>query len=143
MTADNFIDTNILVYAIDPDFENNRKGRVALEILEKKDIGISIQVLQEFYSVTTRKLKKVLPEEEVFALIEKYLQLPVVHNDERLLIEGIQNSIRYQTSYWDGSIIAAAERLECKVLYTEDLNDGQRYGSVMVRNPFLGDSIEG
>ncbi len=140
MIADSFIDTNILVYAVDPDFAVNRKHLVALEILERADIGLSTQVLQEFYTVATRKLKRALPEEEVFALIEEYLRLPVVHIDQMILVEGIHNSIKYQISYWDGAIIAAAERLKCRTLYTEDLNNGQEYGTVTVRNPFTGDS---
>jgi predicted nucleic acid-binding protein len=46
-------------------------------------------------------------------------------------------STRYQISYWDGAIIAAAERLGAKLLYTEDLNHNQIYGTVTARNPFL------
>jgi predicted nucleic acid-binding protein len=49
----------------------------------------------------------------------------------------IEISVRYQTSYWDGLILAAAESISSPRLYSEDLIHGQRYGSVEVLNPFL------
>ena len=63
--------------------------------------------------------------------------MPVVAVDADLVREGIRHSIRYQISYWDAALIAAAERLDAPTLYTEDLNHGQLYGSVKVINPFL------
>lgn len=47
-------------------------------------------------------------------------------------------SEHYKVSYWDGAIVCAAEVLRAPILYTEDLNDGQFYGKVQVRNPFAG-----
>ena len=49
----------------------------------------------------------------------------------------IEISVRYQTSYWDRVILAAAESISAPRLYSEDLNHGQWYGSVEVLNPFL------
>ena len=54
-----------------------------------------------------------------------------------LIKVAIEISWRYRISYWDGAILAAAERLGAEVLYTEDLNHGQAYGTVRVINPFL------
>ena len=54
-----------------------------------------------------------------------------------VVLAGIDNARRYQISYWDGAIIAAAERLGARIVYSEDLNHGQTYGSVRVENPFL------
>jgi predicted nucleic acid-binding protein len=51
-------------------------------------------------------------------------------------MSAIQNEERYQISFWDALILAAADSGGAEVLYTEDLNDGQQYGSVLVRNPF-------
>lgn len=56
--------------------------------------------------------------------------------NQNLVASGIELSRRYKISYWDGAIIAAAMRLAADTLYTEDLNDGQVYGAVTVRNPF-------
>ena len=54
-----------------------------------------------------------------------------------VVVAGIDHARRYQLSYWDGAIIAAAERLGARIVYSEDLNHGQTYGSVRVENPFL------
>jgi predicted nucleic acid-binding protein len=57
--------------------------------------------------------------------------------DQPLIRVGIEISLRYRIDYWDGAILAAAERLGAGTLYTEDLNHGQSYGPVRVVNPFL------
>ncbi len=61
---------------------------------------------------------------------------PFVPTDISLIRSAIATSERYQISYWDAAILAAAERIGAGILYTEDLNHGQRYGSVLVQNPF-------
>ena len=61
----------------------------------------------------------------------------MVWTDYPLIVAGIETALRFGVSYWDGAIIAAAERLGAPILYTEDLNHGQRYGSVQAVNPFL------
>jgi predicted nucleic acid-binding protein len=48
----------------------------------------------------------------------------------------MDNELQYQISFWDGLILAAAEAGGAEMLYTEDLNDGQQYGGILVRNPF-------
>jgi predicted nucleic acid-binding protein len=59
-----------------------------------------------------------------------------VPTDYPLIVAAVELSLRYGISYWDGAILAAAEVLEAPTLYTEDLNHGQRYGQVLVLNPF-------
>lgn len=140
MIADVFLDTNILAYAVDLNPEYERQREIATALVAKSDFGISAQVLQEYYSVVTSKLRPMIPAEQAFLHVDRLMEFPVIAIDEGIVTEGIRNSVKYQISYWDGAIIAAAERLECKVLYTEDLNDGQQYGSVTVRNPFLADA---
>jgi predicted nucleic acid-binding protein len=60
--------------------------------------------------------------------------------DFGLVAEGIRNSVKFQVSYWDGAIIAAAERLKATTLYSEDLSHGQRCGDVTIVNPFIASS---
>jgi predicted nucleic acid-binding protein len=60
--------------------------------------------------------------------------------DYPLIVAGIESSLRFNISFWDGAIIAAAERLGATTLYTEDLNHGQHYRSVQAINPFLQQS---
>lgn len=137
MSVDNFLDTNILAYAADMNPSVAQKREIAIELIKNIEFGLSAQVLQEFYSVVTTKMKYSLRPEQAFVYLDQLMTLPVLPIDQGIVTLGIQNSIEYQISYWDGAIIAAAEQLKCRLLYTEDLNHGQRYGSVEVRNPFL------
>jgi predicted nucleic acid-binding protein len=142
MRADCFIDTNILVYAIDGSEENARKKRVGMELLSKVDFGLSAQVMQEFYVTVTCKIELPISPDEALAYIDRYSAFPVVLTDTGLVTEGIRNSVKYQLSYWDGAILAAADRLGAGILYSEDFNHGQRYGDIQVLNPFAAEASE-
>ena len=93
-------------------------------------------MLQEFYVNATRKADFNLAPEVALQWIEKleeFVWLPV---DTSLVKTAVNVSVRYGISYWDGAIVAAAEALGVPVLYTEDLNHGQAYGTVTAINPF-------
>lgn len=139
MNVSAFLDTNILVYAATGDeYEKTRRER-ALDLFDSEDFALSAQVLQEFYVTVTRKLEVPLTAEEALEWIEQFEAFPCIAVDTSLVKIGIETSARYQTSYWDGAIIAAAEACGARTLYTEDLNHGQRYGAVTAINPFLDD----
>ena len=136
MIADAMIDTNVLVYAASV-FEADRdKSRAAQDILQREHVGLSAQVLQEFIVVTTRKVRRTWSIEEALEWTEALENLPCLPVDATLVRFGGELAARFQLSYWDGAILAAAHRLGASVLYTEDLNHGQLYGSVRVENPF-------
>ncbi len=136
---DAFFDTNILFYAARGRIDDHAKWQVAYGMLSM-NFGTSGQVLAEFYVNTTKKKKKggvpLLPA-EANKWIALLLRKPFVPVDAAIVRQGMANAQNYGISYWDGAIIAAAERLGCKTLYTEDLNHGQTYGSVRAVNPFL------
>lgn len=136
MATVSFLDTNILVYAAAGAKDDHRKWRIAHNLIEEDGASISAQVLQEFYVNVTRPGLGQLPELEVRQWIERLLLFPAADLDFALVLSGIAVSKRYRIAYWDGAIIAAAERLGAETLYTEDLNHGQSYGSVRVINPF-------
>jgi len=136
MIADSMLDTNVLVYAVDASPAHCARQAAAIQLLEKADFGLSAQVLQEFYVTVTRKLAKPLTPYAALEFIDRLHAFPMVAVDQGLVIEGIRNSVKYQLSYWDGAIVAAAERLHARILYSEDLNHGQHYGNVEVVNPF-------
>ncbi|TIP76048.1 MAG: PIN domain-containing protein, partial [Mesorhizobium sp.] len=94
------------------------------------------QVLQEFYVNVTKRADVTLPPAKAAEWVAAISMKPCQDLDSAVVMRGIENSQRYQISYWDGAIIAAAERLGVKTLYTEDLNHGQAYGSVVAVNPF-------
>lgn len=131
-----FLDSNVLLYAAGGRAQAPEKHERALEVLTM-EFGLSAQVLAEFYTNATRKGPKPLAPDVAKQWVANLAKKPCVPIDANIVRSGIELSQRYQISYWDGAIIAAAERLGAKTLYTEDLSDGQVYGSVKVVNPFL------
>ena len=139
MSVEAFLDTNVLVYAAaggNDDDEETAKRRRAVQLIEEEDFGLSAQVLQEFFVTVVRKIEVPLSPSEALEWIEQLEAFPCLPIDRSLVKIAVEVSERYRISYWDGAVLAAAQSLGAKTLYTEDLNDGQRYGSVQVRNPF-------
>lgn len=137
MRADAFVDTNILLYAISTAPEESGKKQRAREILAKTGWGLSIQVLQEFYVNATRAPNPAMRHEDAEATIRQLLLRPVADTDAALMLDAFRLKVRYQLSYWDAAIVAAAQQLGASTLYSEDLQDGQTFDAVKVVNPFL------
>jgi predicted nucleic acid-binding protein len=140
MSDSTFVDTNVLVYAVD-DSEPEKRD-IARRSLESKRYGklvVSAQILGEFYVTVTRKLAEPIPEDKAAEALDWLTLLTVVPIDAALVKHGTQISRTAQLSYWDGLVVAAAARGGCQRLLSEDLNDGQRIGSVRVENPFRHD----
>lgn len=137
MSVDVLLDTNILVYAASTAHEEAAKASVAEKLLASERVGLSGQVIQEFFVTVTQKSRTPLTADEALDWIETFEELPCVPVDPPLIRLAIDISSRYRISYWDGAIVAAAYRLGAGVLYTEDLSHGQLYGSVRAINPFL------
>jgi predicted nucleic acid-binding protein len=139
MSAEYFIDTNILVYANDRSdaVKREKAKRLVLDGLADERMALSTQVLGEFFVTVTRKIRVPLPESEAEKEIRLLRAADIVDVDFHLVVRAIDISRRHSLSYWDSLIVAAAEKAGCAVLYSEDLGNGQSYGSVAVRNPFL------
>lgn len=133
-----FVDTNILLYAEDRDAKSKheRSRDLVLELWDNRDGVVSVQVLQEFYVNATRKLKKPLSTSKALEIVEEYLTWTVVENTSALLTAAIRLQTKAQLSFWDAMIVQAAIEAGCERMYSEDLNHGQRYGSLIVVNPF-------
>jgi predicted nucleic acid-binding protein len=131
-----FFDTNVLLYMNSP--ADLRKQARAQELFDHHmglgSIVLSTQVVQEFYTVGSRKLA--FSRQYLKEAVTKFLALPLVLLGPSHILRAIENEERYQISFGDGLILAAAESAGAEVLFTEDLNDGQQYGEVLVRNPF-------
>ena len=132
--AEVFLDTNILLYLLSGD----RVKADRAEALIAAGGVISVQVLNEFASVASRKLR--LPWAEIREILDTVRRLCRV---EPIRVEthdrGLSLAQRYGFSVYDSMILAAALLAGCKVLYTEDLQDGQEIdGQLTVRNPFSG-----
>ena len=131
-----FIDTNVLAYTCDS--SSGTKQAKALALIEhlkhSANPCISTQVLQELYSILTSKFRvSAADAKEVLFLYEK---LHVVTMEVKDINDAIESSIRWQISIWDALILTSAKKAGCSIVYTEDLNDGQKYGTIKVVNPF-------
>ena len=133
-----FIDTNILLYAVCPGIHERPKAEKARAILRRDDLALSVQVLEEFYVQATRPTRvQPLSHADAAALISLWLRFYIVELSVPLMQSALSLKDRYQTSYWDAAILAAASTAGCKELLSEDLNPGQSHNAVRVINPFL------
>jgi predicted nucleic acid-binding protein len=136
MNAEAFVDTNVLLYAISGVRADREKKMIAAEILRRRDLGMSAQVLSEFYVNATRGQKPPLAHVEAVSFLRTMKRFPIVAVDGEVVFRALEIKERFQTSYWDACIIAAAQVMECRILFSEDLQNGQSFGSVTVANPF-------
>jgi predicted nucleic acid-binding protein len=132
-----FVDTNILVYA--HDFGTGAKHERARTLVEKLWSSgggvLSTQVLQELCINLRRKAVRPLSAEETRRVIEDYASWDVVVNTAESVLQALTIEGRYKISFWDALILQAAGSAGATVLYSEDLGEGQSYGSVRVVNP--------
>jgi predicted nucleic acid-binding protein len=133
-----FVDTNILVYAHDTSAGGKQERARALveQLWNTRDGCLSIQILQEFFVSVTRKIPKPLETAAAKEIIAD-LSLWYVHVPEADDVLGAI-SLHQQTgiSFWDAMMVRSAIEIGCEVIYSEDLNHGQRYDGARVENPF-------
>lgn len=138
MIAPVFVDTNVFVYARDKsEPRKQRQAAALLGELWRGQLGrTSTQVLSEYYVSVTRKLKPGLPDDEAWDDIELLLRWNPQAIDRAVLTAAREIERRYRLSWWDSTIVAAAQLQDCAILLSEDLQDGADIGGVTVRNPF-------
>ncbi len=134
-----FVDTNVLVYAHDRSAGlKHDRARQLVEALWASGLGVlSTQVLQELCVNVRRRANRPLSIEDTRRLVSNYLSWEIVVNTPVSVIQALEIEARHKISFWDSLIIQAAESAGVSVLYSEDLADGQRYGSVRVVNPLI------
>jgi predicted nucleic acid-binding protein len=137
MTAPVFVDSNVFLYALDE--ANPKKQQAArnwrAELWKSRRGRVSFQVLGEFYVNAVRK--QPAARDEVRAEVRDLLAWNPVIADAVLLEQGWKIQDRYQFSYWDALIVAAAKVCGCHYLLTEDMQSGQKLDGIEVVNPFL------
>ncbi len=132
-----FVDTNVLLYAISQDPAERAKATVANEILAAGEIGLSVQVLQEFYVQATRASRMdALTHDQAAGLVEAWCRFPVQVTSVEVMAAALAIRDRFGISYWDAAILAAARALGCSVVLSEDLDDTTDYGGIRVEDPF-------
>lgn len=141
MTDLYFVDTNLLVYARDPQRQpaKHRQARAWLERLWRERNGrLSTQVLNEYYSVVTQKLTPSLATEDAQAEIRTFFAWRPRPLDTATIERAWHVQARYRFNWWDALIVAAAQLGRCDYLLTEDLHAGQDLDGLIVIDPFEG-----
>ncbi len=136
MNGREFVDTNVLIYAFDR--SAGQKRVIAAELVERlwsERAGcVSLQILQEFYVTATRKLE--LPAADAARQVERLGQWVVHRPSFEDVLSAIELHRRKQVAFWDALVLRSAMKLGCSILWSEDLSDGQKWDSVVARNPF-------
>ena len=137
MSGGSFLDANVLAYTDDSRVPQKQEAALALvERVRREGTGVlSTQILQEYFVTATRKLG--VPVETARRKIEIFARMAVVVNQVDDILAAIDLHAAHQLSFWDALLVQAATRSGCSVLFTEDLQHGQRFGELEVINPFL------
>jgi predicted nucleic acid-binding protein len=140
MSGRYFVDTNVLMYAHDSAAGvRHDRAKALIETLWRERSGVlSTQVLQEFAVNLRRKTVRPVDTKKVREIVKDYLSWRVVVNDGESILAALDIEERYRISFWDALVIQSAQVAEAEILYSEDLSDGQLYGSVRVVNPLTG-----
>ncbi len=132
-----FVDTNILVYAHDST-AGTKQSRDLIDQLWETRLGcLSVQVMQEFYVVTTQKVANPLAPESAARIIRNLSQWKVHSPIPEDVLGAVTLQQRTGVSFWDAMILWSAQQLGCSKLWSEDLNHEQEFDEVRVVNPFV------
>ena len=137
MSAPEFLDTNVLVYAYDS--ASPRKQAVARRLLRSALAGhsvISTQVLAEFSATLLHKVSPAVRPNDIIVVLDALGPIKVVLPDAETIRRAVEARAAYSIHFYDGMIVAAAEKARCKRIWSEDLNSGQDYFGITVENPF-------
>ena len=141
MTAEeglSFVDTNVLVYAFEKSDSPKKRAaqRLVSQLMDEDRLRVSTQVLQELYVILTRKAARPCTGAEALAVLEDLAAWPLIVVDYAAIRSAAGLAEQACVSFWDALVLIAAARSGASVLYTEDLNDGQKILGVRVTNPF-------
>lgn len=137
MSGNVFLDTNVLIYAIETHGPEPKKSAAALSLVRRPDTCLSTQVLGEFYrAVTSPRRERPLTHMQAVAWVQLWKRhdvrpVTIAHVDLALELAD-----RFQLNYFDALILAAARLASCPIVYSEDMNAEQDYAGVRVENPF-------
>jgi predicted nucleic acid-binding protein len=133
-----FVDTNVLVYAYDADAADKHEAakRRLVELWNDHTGALSVQVLQEFYVTVTRKLPNPVTRRAARDVIAAYDTWSPHRPVTADVLAASELEERHRLSFWDALVVVSAQRSECTILLSEDLQHGRRFGPVTVVDPF-------
>jgi predicted nucleic acid-binding protein len=138
MSAVEFLDSNILVYAYDA--SDPRKQKIAQGLILRAltgEVVASSQVLGEFAATLLHKLTPRAKPADLIAVLDALGPINLVPLDGDVVLRAAKAHGQYGLHFYDGLIVATAERGGCKKIWSEDLNANQDYFGVKVANPFI------
>jgi predicted nucleic acid-binding protein len=139
MSGKFFLDTNVFVYSLDATAPTKarRAAKLIRDGLETRSGIVSYQVVQEFFSVAfTRFARPMSPFAAEEYLSTVFRPLLAVHSSPALFVSALQLHQQHRLSWYDSLIVAAAQEAGCELLYSEDLQHGQKFHHVRIENPF-------
>ncbi len=141
MSVDNFIDSNILVYLFDEtDLDKYHRAESLVNRLVVEKTGcISYQVVQETLNVITVKLG-ISHQRAIQFMGEILAPLWQIYPSPELYLRALDLRERYDFSFYDSLIVAAALEAGCTRLYSEDMQHGQQIHQLTIYNPFADES---
>ena len=141
MSAKVFVDTNILVYARDSsEKEKQITANLWMAYLWKTRLGrLSYQSCNEYYVVTTQRLKPGLSKKEARDDINAFEAWNPLSINRTTIENAWRIQDKYQFSWWDSLILSAAQIQDCKYILSEGLQHEQAIDDVKIINPFLSD----
>ncbi|HTE22547.1 MAG TPA: PIN domain-containing protein [Candidatus Limnocylindria bacterium] len=134
-----FLDTNILIYALDPrdKVKQSTANTLIRDALRSGRGCISSQVVQEFCNIATGKFKKTTLDLDLESILNTFMRRLLKHTpDIYFYNSAVALHAGHSLSFYDALIVQAAIDLNCAILYSEDLQDGRKYGGLTVKNPF-------
>jgi predicted nucleic acid-binding protein len=134
-----FVDTNLLLHLYDVrEPAKSRVARRAYAAMEPGECVVSTQVLQEFYWNATRKLVPPLPPEVAARALLDLSAHETIQVDVPLIVAAATRGTSDRVAFWDALVVESALAGRCTRLLSEDLQDGRRFGTLVVENPFRG-----
>lgn len=138
MNALHFLDTNILLYSISQDGAEAARREIAIDLLDRDNGAVSVQVLQEFYVQATRTTRPdPIAHDLACGLIRTWHRFTIQPITLTILDRALKLKATVGFSYWDSAIVAAALALGCQTLYSEDMSHGRLIEGMTIVNPFL------
>ncbi|MGR3318320.1 MAG: PIN domain-containing protein [Candidatus Anammoxibacter sp.] len=135
-----FLDTNILIYAIDSSDKEGAKRNTAKSLIKKiiegENGAISIQVAQEFFQISTKKIKAPISVDDAIEYLKYISIMEVVSPGFEVVVLAARLQQKHRFSFWDAMIIQSALSIGCKKVFTEDLQDGFVIDGLEIINPF-------
>jgi len=130
------LDTNILAYA--EGVNGAARKTAALDLLQRLPAGsalLPVQTLGELFQLLVRKVNRT-PTQARTAILSWRDAFPLIEASESVIVGAAELAARHRFSFWDGVVLASTAEAGCRLLLSEDLQEGFTWNSVTVTNPF-------